>query len=314
MSLDSLLLPLSSVTEQAAMAAFPMIGMGDEKEADRVAVEAMRGALDNLSIDGTIMIGEGERDKAPMLYAGEKVGSLECKKVDIAVDPLEGTTLTAKAMPGAITVIAMSLPGGLLHAPDVYMEKIVIGRGYSEDLVSIDRDMSDNLIRLAKSKGSDVSDLRVCVLDRERHYKIISEIRSAGASVCLIPDGDIVAALRCVQSLNGGIDMYVGSGGAPEGVLAAAALSCVGGHIQGRLQIRSKYEERRAAECGISDTSRIYTTSDMVKSEVIFSATGVTDGFFLRGIRKDNSMISTETLLLSSSPRIIRKVCRSELL
>jgi fructose-1,6-bisphosphatase II / sedoheptulose-1,7-bisphosphatase len=305
-----LVLEMVRVTEKAAIAASRLIGRGDEKAADAVAVEAMRAALNELEFDGTVVIGEGERDEAPMLYIGEKVGCAQGAgpKIDIALDPLEGTTITAKAGPNALAVLAIAEQGCLLNAPDVYMDKLAIGPGYAKDIVSLERSVSDNINALAKAKGVAADEIIACVLDRPRHEKLIAELRAIGCGVVLIPDGD-VAGVIAVADPDTTIDIYMGQGGAPEGVLAAAALRCVGGQIEGRLVFRNDDERVRAARWGIENLNRIYTTEDMAKGDVIFAATGVTDGSLLQGVkRKRGGLITTESVVMRASSGTVRWV------
>ena len=298
-------LELARVTERAAVAASTLIGRGDEKAADQAAVDAMRRELNTLDIDGEVVIGEGERDEAPMLYIGEKVGTGKGPKVDIALDPLEGTTLTAKGMPNALAVVAMAEGGSLLNAPDVYMNKIAIGGGYPDNLVDLDADPADNVKALAEAKGVDVSMINVCILDRPRHADIISKVRDAGARVTLISDGDIAGVIHCTDPSTG-IDMYMGTGGAPEGVLAAAALRCTGGQMQGRLVTNDEGQKERARKMGIEDFERKYSVEEMASGDVVLSATGVTTGSMLSGIAHEGGGIWTDTLLMRSSTRTIR--------
>jgi fructose-1,6-bisphosphatase II / sedoheptulose-1,7-bisphosphatase len=305
-----LVLEMVRVTEAAAMAASHLVGRGDEKAADHAAVEAMRAALNELEFDGTVVIGEGERDEAPMLYIGEKVGAAigSGPKIDIALDPLEGTTITAKAGPNALAVLAIAEQGCLLNAPDVYMDKLAIGPGYARDLVSLDRSVTENVTRLAAAKGVQPNEIIACVLDRPRHGQLIAELRSIGCGVVLIPDGD-VAGVIAVTDPDTTIDIYLGQGGAPEGVLAAAALRCVGGQIQGRLVFRNDEERRRAAKWGIEDLDRIYDTEDMAKGDVIFAATGVTDGSLLDGVKhRRGGTITTESVVMRASSGTVRWV------
>ena len=273
-----LVLEMVRVTEAAAIAASELIGRGDEKAADAAAVEAMRGALNELPMDGTVVIGEGERDEAPMLYIGERVGSAQGSgpRIDIALDPLEGTTITAKAGPNALAVLAIAENGCLLNAPDTYMEKLAIGPGYPEGTIDLTRSVGDNVRSIAKTKGVEPNEITACVLDRDRHAGIIAELRALGCGVRLIPDGD-VAGVIAVADPETGIDVYIGTGGAPEGVLAAAALRCVGGQLQGRLVFRNDDEVARARRWGIEDLDRVYKVNDMAKGDCIFAATGVTD-------------------------------------
>ncbi len=305
-NLDRVLtLELARVTEAAAIAASRLVGRGDEKQADQAAVDAMRRALNSLDIDGTVVIGEGERDEAPMLYIGEKVGTGQGPKVDIALDPLEGTTLTAKAMPNALAVVALAQGGSLLNAPDVYMDKIAIGGGYPANLVDLDADPADNIKALAEAKGVPVSEITACVLDRPRHAEIIAKIRGIGARVHLIPDGDIAGVIQTTDESTG-IDIYMGQGGAPEGVLAAAALRCIGGQMQGRLVFRNNDERGRAERIGITDLSRKYDMEDMAGGDVMFAATGVTDGSMLRGIHRSKDTIRTHTVVMRSLTGTVR--------
>jgi fructose-1,6-bisphosphatase II / sedoheptulose-1,7-bisphosphatase len=292
------------VTEAAAINAARQIGRGDEKAADQAAVEAMRAAFNILPIDGTVVIGEGERDEAPMLYIGEKVGSGGLK-VDIALDPLEGTTLTAKALPNALAVMAMAEPGTLLNAPDTYMDKIAIGPGYKEGTIDLDADPADNIVALAKAKGVKPGDITALVLDRPRHEKIIASCRKVGASVQLITDGDVAGVIATTDPATG-IDIYIGQGGAPEGVLAAAALRCVGGQIQTRLVFKKDDERRRAEKLGITDFNRKYTLMDLASGDVVFSATGVTDGSMLGGVKFGREFITTESVVMRSATGTVR--------
>lgn len=300
-----LTLELARVTERAAVAASTLIGRGDEKAADQLAVDAMRRELNSLDIDGEVVIGEGERDEAPMLYIGEKVGTGNGPKVDIALDPLEGTTLTAKGMQNALAVVAMAEGGSLLNAPDVYMDKIAIGGGYPDNLVDLDADPADNVKALAKAKGVDVALVNVCILDRPRHSELIAKVREAGARVTLITDGDIAGVIHCTDPSTG-IDMYMGTGGAPEGVLAAAALRCTGGQMQGRLVTNDEGQKERARKMGIEDFDYKYTVEEMASGDVVLSATGVTNGSMLSGIVRQGNEIWTDTLLMRSSTGTIR--------
>lgn len=296
------------VTEFAALAASRLMGRGDEKAADQAAVDAMRRALNSLDIDGKVVIGEGERDEAPMLYIGEEVGTGTGPGVDIALDPLEGTTLTAKDMPNALTVIAMGPRGSMLHAPDTYMEKLAIGPGYAIDTVTLDMSPAERVQALAAAKGCDCRDITVCILERPRHQAMIDEVRSTGASIRLITDGDVAGVMHCAEPAVTGIDMYMGTGGAPEGVLAAAALKCMGGQIYGRLVFRNEDEKARAVKAGITDFDRIYTRDEMVTQDVIFAATGVTGGSLLPGIKREVGYITTETLLMRSKTGSVRRM------
>ncbi len=304
----TLSLGLARVSEAAAIAAAALIGRGDEKAADQAAVNAMREQLNRLDIAGTVVIGEGERDKAPMLYIGEEVGSGEGPAVDIALDPLEGTTLTAKDMPNAMTVIAMAPRGTLLHAPDVYMDKLAIGPGYAPGVVSLDMAPAERVHALAAAKGCDARDITVCILERPRHEAMIAEIRATGAAIRLITDGDVAGVIHCAEAEKTGIDMYMGSGGAPEGVLAASALKCMGGQMWGRLIFRNAEERTRAARAGIEDFDRIYARDDMVTADVIFAATGVTDGSILAGIRREPGFLNCETILMRSRTGSLRRM------
>ena len=300
-------LGLARVSEAAAIASAKLIGHGDEKAADQAAVNAMREQLNMLDIDGTVVIGEGERDEAPMLFIGESVGTGNGPGVDIALDPLEGTTLTAKDMPNALTVIAMGPRGSMLHAPDVYMDKLAIGPGYATDIVSLDMTPAARVKALAKAKGVAPSEITVCVLERPRHDELLRELREVGARLRLITDGDVAGIIHCAESTTG-IDMYMGSGGAPEGVLAAAALKCMGGQMWGRLLFRNEDERGRAAKAGIIDLDRIYTRDDMVRADVIFAATGVTDGSIVQGAKRDGAYLETETILMRSKTGSLRRL------
>src|SRR6266571_415495 len=278
-----LTLEIVRVTERAAVSAARLIGRGAEKAADQAAVDAMRRELNKLPIDGTVVIGEGELDEAPMLFIGEKVGTRNGPKVDIAVDPLEGTTLCAKNMPGAIATVAMADGGTLLHAPDVYMEKIAIGPGYPKGVVDLDAPAEDNILRLAKAKGVKPAEITAIILDRPRHADLIAGVRKAGASVCLISDGDVAGVIHTADPQSTGIDIYLGVGGAPEGVLAAAALRCIGGQMQCRLILDTSERRERSAKMGITDPRKRYEIEDMVRGDCLFSATGITDGPMLKG-------------------------------
>jgi fructose-1,6-bisphosphatase II / sedoheptulose-1,7-bisphosphatase len=304
-----LVLEMVRVTEAAAIAASKLIGRGDEKAADAAAVEAMRAALNELPFDGTVVIGEGERDEAPMLYIGERVGSAQNSgpRIDIALDPLEGTTITAKAGPNALAVLAIAENGCLLNAPDTYMQKLAVGPGYPQGTIDLSRSVSDNIRSIAKAKGVAPAEITACVLDRDRHQEIIQELRSLGCSVRLIPDGD-VAGVIAVADPDTGIDVYIGTGGAPEGVLAAAALRCVGGQMQGRLVFRNDDEVERAHRWGIEDLDRIYTMEDMAQGDCIFAATGVTDGSLLKGVHRRNNCITTESVVMRASTGTVRRV------
>ncbi|MBC7154760.1 MAG: class II fructose-bisphosphatase [Rhodobacteraceae bacterium] len=301
-------LGLARVSEAAAHASARLIGRGDEKAADQAAVNAMRDQLNLLDIAGVVVIGEGERDEAPMLYIGEKVGTGNGPAVDIALDPLEGTTLTAKDMPNALTVIAMAPRGTLLHAPDVYMDKLAIGPGYAPDVVSIDMAPGERVHALAKARGCAPRDISVCILERPRHEDLIAEVRETGAAIRLITDGDVAGVIHCAEAAKTGIDMYMGWGGAPEGVLAAAALKCMGGQMWGRLMFRNDDERARARAAGITDLNRVYSRDEMVTSDVIFAATGVTDGSILSGTRREPGFLTTETLLMRSKTGSVRRM------
>jgi len=306
----ALVLEMVRVTEAAAIAASKLIGRGDEKAADHAAVEAMRKAFDELAIDGTVVIGEGERDEAPMLYIGEKVGGAQGTgpKIDIALDPLEGTTITAKAGPNALAVLACAEAGNLLNAPDVYMDKLAVGPGYPDGVISLSKSPTENVKAVAAAKGVEPGDIMVCVLDRPRHTDLIAELRSLGCGIQLIPDGD-VAGVIAVTNEDTGIDLYMGSGGAPEGVLAAAALRCVGGQFNGRLLFRNDDERSRARKWGIEDLNKIYVLEELAKGDCIFAATGVTDGSLLAGVhrRKDGTM-TTESVVMRASSGTVRWV------
>ena len=292
------------VTEAAAIAAFAQIGRGNEHDADQAAVEAMRAAFNVLPIDGTVVIGEGERDEAPMLFIGEKVGQGGLA-VDIALDPLEGTTLTAKAMSNALAVMAMAEPGTMLNAPDTYMDKIAVGPGYRHGLIDLDAEPGDNINAVAQAKGVRPGDITALVMDRPRHEQLIAKIRKAGAKVKLITDGDVAGVIETTDPATG-VDIYIGAGGAPEGVLAAAALRCVGGQMQGRLMFRNENEKARAAKWGIKDLNRKYHLHDLVSGDVVFSATGVTDGSMLRGVHRHGNFITTESVVMRSSTGTVR--------
>lgn len=305
-----LVLEMVRVTEAAAISASKLIGRGDEKAADAAAVEAMRKAFNDLAIDGTVVIGEGERDEAPMLYIGEKVGSAvgTGPRIDIALDPLEGTTITAKAGPNALAVLAIAEEGCLLNAPDVYMEKLAIGPGYSPGLIDLNKSVRQNVEAVAREKGVDPGDIIVCVLDRPRHEKLIAELREIGCGIMLIPDGDVAGVIATTDP-DTTIDMYMGSGGAPEGVLAAAALRCVGGQFKGRLLFRNDDERSRARKWGIEDLDRIYDLSDLAKGDCIFAATGVTDGSLLQGVKRlRGGTMTTESVVMRASSGTIRWV------
>ncbi len=301
-------LGLARVSEAAAIASARWIGRGDEKAADQAAVNAMRDQLNKLDIAGVVVIGEGERDEAPMLYIGEEVGTGNGPAVDIALDPLEGTTLTAKDMPNALTVIAMGSRGSLLHAPDVYMDKLAVGPGFRRGVVTMDMSPAERVSALAAAKGCSTDDITICVLERPRHEAMIAEIRTTGAAIRLITDGDVAGIIHCAEAERTGIDMYMGSGGAPEGVLAAAALKCMGGQMFGRLTFRDDDERGRAEKAGITNLNRVYTRDDMATQDVIFAATGVTDGSILAGIRREPGFLTTETILMRSKTGSVRRM------
>ncbi|WP_194096650.1 class II fructose-bisphosphatase [Marivivens aquimaris] len=299
-------LGLARVSEAAALASAKLIGRGDEKAADQAAVNAMRDQLNKLDIQGVVVIGEGERDEAPMLYIGEEVGAGQGPAVDIALDPLEGTTLTAKDMPNALTVIAMGPRGTMLHAPDVYMEKLAIGTGFKPGTVTLSMNPSERVNALAAAKGCSTEDITVCVLERPRHDEMIRELRSTGAAIRLITDGDVAGVMHCAETEKTGIDMYMGSGGAPEGVLAAAALKCMGGQFYGKLLFRNEDEKGRARKAGITNFDRVYTRDDLVTGDVIFAATGVTDGSLVPGIKREPGYLTATTVLMRSKTGSVR--------
>ena len=307
--LDRILtLELARVTEAAAVAAARLRGHGDEMKADQAAVDAMRTELNNLPIQGRVVIGEGERDEAPMLYIGEEVGTRQGAAVDIALDPLEGTTICAKNQPNSIAVIAIAERGNLLYAPDVYMDKIAIGPGYEPGLIDINKTATENLEALAKAKGVKVSDLTACIMDRPRHARLIEEVRNTGAAIRLIGDGDVAGVIHTTDPDTTGIDIYIGIGGAPEGVLAAAALRCIGGQMQGRLILDTPEKIERARKMGVTEPNKAYTMEEMAKGDVIFSATGVTDGNMLDGVRFGRGIITTHTVVMRSSSRTVREI------
>ncbi len=314
MSVDALFadrmlsLGLARVSEAAAIAAAKLVGSGHEKAADQAAVDAMRTQLNLLDIQGVVVIGEGERDEAPMLYIGEEVGTGKGPGVDIALDPLEGTTLCAKDMPNSLAVIAMGPRGSMLHAPDVYMEKLAIGPGYATDIISLDMTPTERIAAIAKAKGTDNQGVMCCVLERPRHEDLIAEIREAGARIRLITDGDVAGVMHCAESAKTGIDIYMGSGGAPEGVLAASALKCMGGQMWGKLLFRNEDEKGRAKKAGITDLDRIYSRDEMVTQDVIFAATGVTDGSLVQGAKRDGEWMETETILMRSKTGSVRRL------
>ena len=309
---NSLLTPLLAdamvrVTEITAIAASKEVGRGDEKKADQAAVDAMRNAFNAIDFKGRVVIGEGERDEAPMLYIGEEVGTQNGPEIDIALDPLEGTTLTAKAMANALAVLAIAPRGGLLHAPDTYMDKLAIGPGYREGIVDLDRTPAENIRALAEARGKPVSEMTACVLDRPRHADIIASLRDAGARIKLISDGDVAGVINTTDPSTG-VDLYVGQGGAPEGVLAAAALKCVGGQMQGRLVFRNDEERGRATRVGVTDLDRKYTLDELASGETVFCATGVTDGDLLNGVRGEDGHVHTHTLVMTSADGMVRRI------
>lgn len=309
---ESVLIPhladaMVRVTEKAAIAAETLAGRGDEKAADAAAVDAMRTAFNAVDFQGRVVIGEGERDEAPMLYIGEEVGTGTGPEIDIALDPLEGTTLTAKAMSNALAVLAIAPRGGLLFAPDTYMDKIAIGPGYENGIIDLDASPAENITAMAKAKGVDVSAMTACVLDRPRHAEIIASLRGVGARVHLISDGDVAGVINTTNPSTG-IDLYVGSGGAPEGVLAAAALKCVGGQMQARLVFRNDDERRRADRTGITDYDKKYDLHELASGETVFCATGVTKGGLVDGVVRANGQIETDTLVMSSADGMVRKI------
>ena len=301
-----LVLDAVRVTEAAAIASWALVGRGDEMAADQAAVDAMRDALNDLQIEGVIVIGEGERDEAPMLYIGETVGK-GGPRVDIALDPLEGTSLTAKAQANALAVMALAPAGTLLNAPDTYMDKIACGPGYPAGILDLDRSPADNVLALAAAKGTTADQITVCVLDRPRHAEIIASLRSVGARVYLIPDGDVAGVINTADPETG-IDLYIGAGGAPEGVLACAALKCVGGQFQGRLVFRTADERARAARLGITDLDRKYDLNEIVRADAIFVATGVTTGALLDGVTFRNGFVHTHSLVMNSHSHTVREV------
>jgi len=306
--LDRILtMEIGRCTEAAAVSASKMIGRGDKNGADQAAVAALRDALNKLDIDGMVVIGEGERDEAPMLFIGEKVGSKKGPKVDIALDPLEGTDLTAKGMGNALAVVAMATAGTMLHAPDTYMDKIAVGPGLPDGVVDLDASVEDNIRELAKAKKVKPEDITLCVLDRDRHKHIIESARRMGSRIILIPDGDVAGVFHTTEPATG-IDLYVGQGGAPEGVLAAAALRCVGGQMQGRLVFRNDDEKARAARAGITDLNRKYGLMDLCGGDVFFAATGVTNGTMLDGVKWEPGHVTTHTVVMRSKTGTIRYI------
>jgi fructose-1,6-bisphosphatase II / sedoheptulose-1,7-bisphosphatase len=303
----NLALEVVRVTEAAALAASRQMGRGDERMADQVAVDAMRNALNSLDIAGTVVIGEGERDEAPMLYIGEEVGTGKGPRIDIALDPLEGTTITAKGLTNSLAVIAMAEHDGFLNSPDVYMDKIAVGGGLPEGIVDIDNEPAVNLANVAKAKGLDVKDIVACILDRPRHEDLIKKVRDAGARIMLITDGDVSGVMATSEEASG-VDIYMGSGGAPEGVLAAAALRCIGGQMQGRLIFRNDDERGRAERCGITDFDRKYELLDLASGDVMFAATGVTNGTMLNGVRRFSGGAKTHSLVMRSKTGTVRYI------
>ncbi|MBB3877993.1 class II fructose-bisphosphatase [Sphingomonas pseudosanguinis] len=302
-----LVLEMVRVTEAAAIAASTLVGRGDEKAADAAAVEAMRAALNELEMDGTVVIGEGERDEAPMLFIGEKVGTGNGPEIDIALDPLEGTTICAKAGPNSLAVLAIAEKGHLLNAPDVYMDKIAVGPGYPAGVIDLDRSPSDNIRAIAEAKGVKPSDIVVCVLDRPRHEGLIAELRSLGCGVVLIGDGDVAGVIATTDPETT-IDCYMGSGGAPEGVLACAALRCVGGQFKGRLLFRNDAERARAHKWGVTDLDKQYDLTELAQGDCIFAATGVTDGSLLAGVKRHAKVMTTESVVMRASSGTVRWV------
>ncbi|MGE7207089.1 class II fructose-bisphosphatase [Sphingomonas sp. NPDC019816] len=302
-----LVLEMVRVTEAAAIAASTLVGRGDEKAADAAAVEAMRAALNELEMDGTVVIGEGERDEAPMLFIGEKVGTGNGPEIDIALDPLEGTTICAKAGPNSLAVLAIAEKGHLLNAPDVYMDKIAVGPGYPAGVIDLDRSPSDNIRAIAEAKGVKPSDIVVCVLDRPRHEALIAELRGLGCGVVLIGDGDVAGVIATTDPETT-IDCYMGSGGAPEGVLACAALRCVGGQFKGRLLFRNDAERARAHKWGVTDLDKQYDLTELAQGDCIFAATGVTDGSLLAGVKRHAKVMTTESVVMRASSGTVRWV------
>ncbi len=302
----NLALELVRVSEAGALAASRWIGRGKKNEADGAAVEGMRRAFDSVAIDGTVVIGEGEMDEAPMLYIGERVGS-GGPPMDIAVDPLEGTTITARGAPNALAVVALAESGNFLHAPDVYMDKIAVGGGLPQGVVDLDASVSQNLRELARAKQRDIGDLVVCMLDRDRHAEKLAYCREAGARIMLLGDGDVAGVIAAAM-IDGGVDIYMGSGGAPEGVLAAAALRCIGGQMQGRLLFEDDAQRERAATMGITDPSRKYSVMEMARGDVMFAATGVTSGAILRGVRRFGAGAITHSIVMRSKSGTVRYI------
>ena len=307
--LDRILtLELVRVTERAAVAAARLRGRGDEMAADQAAVDAMRQELNRLPIAGTVVIGEGERDEAPMLYIGEEVGTRNGPSVDIALDPLEGTTICAKNLPNSLAVVAIAEKGNLLYAPDVYMEKIAVGPGYPPGIINLDAPAIENITAVAKAKGVPLNEITACIMDRPRHARLIEEVRATGAAIRLIGDGDVAGVIHTTDPDETGIDIYLGIGGAPEGVLAAAALRCIGGQMQGRLQLNSDDKIARAAKMGITNPKKVYTMEEMAKGDVLFAATGVTDGNLLSGVKFARDYIQTHTVVMRSHSGTVREI------
>jgi len=303
----NLAMEMVRVSEAAALSASLLVGRGDEKQADQVAVNAMRRTLNLLEIDGTVVIGEGERDEAPMLYIGEKVGTGKGPRVDIALDPLEGTAITACGGPNALAVIAFAEAGGFLHAPDVYMDKIAVGGGLPDHVVDLDGSPAENIRSLARAKGAEISDIQVCILERPRHQELIAKVRETGARIMLIGDGDVSGVIATAQA-GTGIDLYLGTGGAPEGVLAAAALQCIGGQMQARLIFRNDDEKSRAVRVGITDLKRKYELHDLAHGDVMFSATGVTSGAMLKGVQRFAGGATTHSVVMRSKSGTVRTI------
>lgn len=306
-SLFNLALGAVEAAERAAIAAARLAGHGDKIAADQAAVDAMRKAFNDMPMRGRIVIGEGERDEAPMLYIGEEVGTGEGPEIDIALDPLEGTDLTAGGKPEALTLLALAPRGGLLHAPDTYMDKIAVGPGLPAGVIDLDKSVAENVAAVARAKGVPVTEITVCVLERERHKPIIDAVRQAGARVVLIPDGDVAAIIAAADPKRP-VDMYIGQGGAPEGVLSAAALRCLGGQIECRLFFRNDDERARAAKTGIKDLDRKYSGAELASSDCLFVASGVTGGQLLDAVTHGPGTVTTQTLLLSSAPRSRRVI------
>ncbi len=306
-ALSNLAMDAVKAAEAAARAAYDWIGRGEKESADQAAVDALRTGLNAMAMKGRIVIGEGERDEAPMLYIGEEVGTGEGPEIDIALDPLEGTSLTAKNMPNALAVLSLSLRGGLLHAPDTYMDKIAVGPGLPAGVIDLDAKPEDNVIALAKAKGVDPSEITVCILERPRHQYIVDGVKSVGGRVRMIPDGDVAGAMGAA-GLGTNVDMYIGQGGAPEGVLAASALRSIGGQMQARLVFRNDDERARAERVGVKEFDRKYDLSELAASHCLFVATGVTDGDLVTGVRKSGGVVSTETLVLDSADHSIRRI------